>query len=194
MAVRAGQYLADAIWKRLQGTMPRHFKPQQRWLTLLNRGNGSAIAAKGRFALESPYLLRLKDRIDRQFMQRFQGRSMRSVDGMRCEGCAAKLSGQTLQAVFPGVFEDAAIEDLTDRMRIRSIDALTYSVDDPYVMGVLSVRHAMSDIWAMGARPTQCLSLIGVQRANSEQLQADEFAQCFNGVKDAAKRYEVSLS
>ena len=194
MAVRAGQYLADAIWKRLQGTMPHRFKPQQRWLTLLNLGNGSAIAAKGRFALESPYLLRLKDRIDRQFMQRFQGRSMRSEDGMRCEGCAAKLSGQTLQAVFPGVFEDAAIEDLTDRMRVRSIDALTYLVDDPYVMGVLSVRHAMSDIWAMGARPTQCLSLIGVQRANSEQLQADEFAQCFNGVKDAAKRYEVSLS
>ena len=60
MAVRAVQYLADAIWKRLQGTMPHPFKPQQRWLTLLNLGNGSAIAAKGCFALESPYLLRGK--------------------------------------------------------------------------------------------------------------------------------------
>ena len=194
MAVRAGQYLADAIWKRLQGTTPYPFKPQKRWLTLLNLGNGSAIATKGRFALESPHLLRLKDRIDRQFMQRFQGRSMQFEHGMRCEGCAAKLSGQTLQAVFPGVFEDAAIENLEGRMRVRSIDALTYLVNDPYVMGALSVRHAMSDIWAMGARPTQCLSLIGIQRANNEPLEADEFQQCVSGVKDASKRYEVSLA
>lgn len=194
MAVRAGQYLADMIWKRLQGIMPHPFKPQTHWLTLLNLGNGSAIAVKGCFVFESPHLLRLKDRIDRQFMQRFQGRSMQSESGMRCEGCAAKLSGQTLQAVFPGVFEDAAIEDLDGRTRVRSIDALTYLVDDPYIMGVLSVRHAISDIWAMGGRPTQFLSLIGVQRANNEQLEADEFKQCLNGVKDAAKRYEVSLS
>ena len=61
---------------------------------------------------------------------------MRSEDGMRCEGCPAKLSGQTLQAVFPAVFEDTAIEDLEGRMRVRSIDALTYLVDDPFVMGV----------------------------------------------------------
>ena len=194
MAVRAGQYLADAMWKRLQGTTPHPFKPQKRWLTLLNLGNGSAIAVKGRFAFESPHVLRLKDRIDRQFVQRFQGRSKQSEHGMRCEGCAAKLSGQTLQAVFPGVFEDAAIEDLDGRMRVRSIDALTYLVDDPYLMGILSVRHAISDIWAMGGRPTQCLSLIGVQRANNERLEADEFQQCLSGIKDAVKRYEILLS
>jgi selenide,water dikinase len=194
MAVRAGQYLADAIWKRLHGITPRRFRPQKRWLTLLNLGNGSAIAVKGRLAVESPHLFRLKDWIDRRFMQRFKAQIMQAERSMRCEGCAAKLSGQILQTVFSGAFEDAAIENLSGVIRVRSIDALSYLVDDPYVMGILSVRHAVSDIWAMGGRPVQCLSLIGVQRANNEHLEADEFQQCLNGIKDAAESYEVTLS
>ena len=73
---------------------------------------------------------------------------------MRCEGCAAKLPGMTLQTAFSQHFEDAAIEHDGNRIRFRSIDALTYLVNDPYLMGFLTVRHAVSDIWAMGGSPT----------------------------------------
>ena len=98
---------------------------------------------------------------------------------MRCEGCAAKLPGDTLTSSLGHQFEDGAVLNDQGPSRIRSIDALSYLIDDPYLVGVLAMRHAVSDVWAMGATPNRALTLTAVERAISKRLEADEFAQAF---------------
>ena len=193
MAVRAGQYLAEAIWTKLKGLRPKTFNPQKHWLTLLNLGDGKAIGIRGSFVARGRLMFRLKDAIDRQFMRQYSPQAHLKGGVMRCEGCAAKLPGMTLQTAFSQHFEDAAIDYDSNRMRFRSIDALTYLVNDPYLMGFLTVRHAVSDIWAMGGSPTSCLSLIAVQRTDNQNLESEEFAEAIQGIQDAAAAYETKL-
>jgi selenide,water dikinase len=193
MAVRAGQYLAKALWQKIQGRHVSPFRPQRHWLTLLNLGDGEAIAVRGSLAYQGASLFKLKDRIDQKFMARFKPRRMSSAEAMRCEGCAAKLPGDMLTSVFGQQFEDGAITTQQGVSRIRSIDALTHLVDDPYLVGVLAMRHAVSDVWAMGASPTTALTLIAVERALSQHLEASEFVQAQAGLHDAAHAYGVEI-
>lgn len=193
MAVRAGEYLAKTLWQKIHGNSIAPFRPQRRWLTLLNLGDGEAIGVKGSFAYQGRALFKLKDHIDQTFMSQFKPRMMTSTDEMRCEGCAAKLPGDTLISVLGHQFEDGAITIDQDRSRIRSIDALSYLIDDPYLVGALAMRHAVSDVWAMGATPTTALTLIAVQRVLSKQLEADEFVQVQAGLRDASDAYGVEV-
>jgi selenide,water dikinase len=48
------------------------FRPQSRFLALLNVGDGRAILSYGPFALTSRWAMGLKDRIDRDFVRRFR--------------------------------------------------------------------------------------------------------------------------
>ena len=193
MAVRAGQYLAKRLPALLGQTPDRPFRPQARWLTLLNCGDGRAILVKGWLAAEGAWVWRLKDRIDRQFMQRFAPSPMASDGVMRCEGCAAKLPGSVLQAEFGAVFEDASVHLEHGRSRLRSLDGLSYLVADPHLMGWLAMRHALSDIWAMGGVPERALALVATTRAQNPQLEAAEFQWILNGLKSAAAHYGVTI-
>ena len=193
MAVRAGQYLAKALVQKIQGRHVSPFRPQRHWLTLLNLGDGEAIAVRGSLAYKGASLFKLKDRIDQKFMARFKPRKMSSAEAMRCEGCAAKLPGDMLTSVFGQQFEDGAITTQQGVSRIRSIDALTHLVDDPYLIGALAMRHAVSDVWAMGASPTTALTLIAVERALSQHIEASDFVQAQAGLQDAAHAYGVEI-
>ena len=193
MAVRAGQYLAKALVQKIQGRHVSPFRPQRHWLTLLNLGDGEAIAVRGSLAYKGASLFKLKDRIDQKFIARFKPRKMSSAEAMRCEGCAAKLPGDMLTSVFGQQFEDGAITTQQGVSRIRSIDALTHLVDDPYLIGALAMRHAVSDVWAMGASPTTALTLIAVERALSQHIEASDFVQAQAGLQDAAHAYGVEI-
>ena len=193
MAVRAGQYLAESLWRLIQGRSASPFRPQKNWLTLLNLGDGEAIGIKGVLSYQGQSLFQLKDRIDRNFMARFKFNAMNSQDEMRCEGCAAKLPGGTLTSIFGSQFEDGAITVHQGASRIRSVDALSYLINDPYLVGMLTMRHAVSDIWAMGARPTTALTVVAVERALSKRLEAQELSHAVAGLQDAAMRYEVDI-
>ena len=193
MAVRAGQYLASALWQKLRGQSVSPFRPQKHWLQLLNLGDGQAIGVKGAFAYQARALFRLKDRIDKKFMSRFKPQIMSIGAEMRCEGCAAKLPGDILASVFDAQFEDGAITTSEGVSRVQSIDALSYLIDDPYLVGVLAMRHAVSDVWAMGAIPSSALTLIAVERALSKHLEAAEFAQIQSALRDASDAYQVEI-
>lgn len=72
-AVREGPILWANLQAALSGrALPRHYRPQPRFLALLNTGDGRAILSYGRLALWSRTWMRLKDRIDIGFMRRFQ--------------------------------------------------------------------------------------------------------------------------
>ncbi len=51
---------------------------------------------------------------------------------------------------------------MTDRLAVVStVDYITPIVDDPFAFGAIAVANALSDIYAMGARPVLALNLVG---------------------------------
>lgn len=58
--------------------------------------------------------------------------------------------------------DDAAVFRLKDDMAIvQTVDYFTPVVDDPYTFGSITAANALSDIYAMGAKPLLALNIIG---------------------------------
>lgn len=66
--VREGPILLANLAARLQGRSLVPYRPQRRWLLILNLGWGEGLAIRGRFWWRGRLSLILKDRIDRRFL------------------------------------------------------------------------------------------------------------------------------
>lgn len=72
-AVRQGKPLYENLRRMLQGQLLKPYKPQQKYLSLIGTGDGSAIATRGNITLPPhPLLWRWKDCLDRRFMEQFR--------------------------------------------------------------------------------------------------------------------------
>jgi selenide,water dikinase len=71
-AVRQGPVLTHNLRAFLAGDALESYRPQSDFLTLLNLGDGTALGAKKGLSFQGRWVMRLKDWIDRRFMQRFQ--------------------------------------------------------------------------------------------------------------------------
>ncbi|HUP88789.1 MAG TPA: selenide, water dikinase SelD, partial [Longimicrobiales bacterium] len=66
--------------------------------------------------------------------------------------------------------DDAAVYQLDDnRALVATADFFTPIVDDPYDFGRIAAANALSDIYAMGARPLFALNLVGFPRKLLDQ-------------------------
>ncbi len=71
-AVRQGKPLFENLQRLLQRQLPQPFSPQTHLLALIGTGTGAAVASRARWSFgPSKLLWQWKDRIDRQFMERF---------------------------------------------------------------------------------------------------------------------------
>lgn len=60
-----------------------------------------------------------------------------------------------------GTSDDAGVYRLNDNQAIvQTVDFFTPIVDDPYAFGQIAAANALSDIYAMGARPITALNLV----------------------------------
>jgi len=58
--------------------------------------------------------------------------------------------------------DDAGVYKLTDDIAlVQTVDFFTPVVDDPYTFGEIAAANALSDIYAMGAKPLTCMNLVG---------------------------------
>ena len=95
-------------------------------------------------------------------------------------GCACKISAEDLGRVLRGLpasedpdllvgadtADDAAVYRLgPDLALVQSVDFFTPIVDDPYEFGRIAATNALSDIYAMGARPVLALNLVAFSLA-----------------------------
>ncbi len=61
--------------------------------------------------------------------------------------------------------DDAAVYRLSDDLAlVQTVDVFTPVVDEPYQYGAISVANALSDVYAMGARPLLALNIVGFPR------------------------------
>ncbi len=75
--VRQGPVLIDNLLARLEDRPLRTFRPQARYLTILNLGDGTGLALRGSLWWHGRLALRLKHRLDRGFLQNHRcGRSI----------------------------------------------------------------------------------------------------------------------
>lgn len=118
-AVRQGPPLSANLRHAVAGEAPRTFKPQSAFLSLISTGERYAIASRGAWALEGAWVWRLKDWIDRRFMQKYTnlpemsveqvpasntqiGRELQNLQAepMRCGGCGSKVGADILSAAL----------------------------------------------------------------------------------------------
>jgi selenium donor protein len=57
--------------------------------------------------------------------------------------------------------DDAAVYRFGDQAIVATVDVFTPIVDDPFDFGRIAAANALSDVYAMGARPLFALSIIG---------------------------------
>ena len=70
-AVRMGPVLSHNLRATLMGQPLAQYRPQRRFLALLNTADGHAIASWGALSVQGRWVWRWKDRIDRAFLKRF---------------------------------------------------------------------------------------------------------------------------
>jgi selenide,water dikinase len=70
-AVRAGPPLARNLRRHARGKNLRPWRPQRRHLAIISTGERYGIASRGRFKTEGAWVWRVKDWIDRRWMQQY---------------------------------------------------------------------------------------------------------------------------
>jgi selenide, water dikinase len=77
--------------------------------------------------------------------------------------------------------DDAAVTQVADDLcLVQTVDFFTPIVDDPYTFGAIAAANALSDVYAMGARPLTAMNLV----AWPPELGADVLAQVLRGGLD----------
>ena len=198
-AVRAAPVLEANLRATLTGQALRRFRPQADYLKLVSLGTTSAVAEKWGFALGGPRFWRLKDRIDRAFMDRFDAYPAMPVPPLPepatlglvahltgrplCGGCGAKLGpgvlASALTALPPpqrpevrsGPGDDAAVLSVPGGFQVITTDHLRAFSLDPRLVARIAALHALGDIWAMGALPQVALAQVTLPRLGPD-LQA----------------------
>ena len=113
---------------------------------------------------------------------------VRLTDHAHGAGCACKIGAAELAPflsglpaasdpnllVGAGTTDDAAVYRLTDELAlVQSVDFFTPIVDDPRDFGRIAAANALSDVYAMGARPVLALNLVAfsLDRLGGEALE-----------------------
>lgn len=74
--------------------------------------------------------------------------------------------------------DDACVYKLTDEVAVvQTVDFFPPMVDDPYLFGQVAAANALSDVYAMGGRPTHAMNLLCYPNC----LSADEVGQILAG-------------
>lgn len=124
----------------------------------------------------------------------------------RAAGCAAKISQADLRAALSSLpamddarvlvghetADDAAVIRLTDELAlVETVDIFPPIVDDPFDFGRIAAANALSDIYAMGARP---LNALGFVAWPVERLGLDPLASLFAGAAEICAKAGIVIS
>jgi selenide,water dikinase len=120
-------------------------------------------------------------------------------------GCACKIGPGDLHALLdrlprssdPAVLvasetaDDAGVYRLSDELAlVQTVDFFTPIVDDPHDFGRIAAANALSDLYAMGARPVTALNLVAY---SLEQLGPDPLAEILRGGAEIAAEAGVAV-
>jgi len=120
-------------------------------------------------------------------------------------GCACKIGAAELREIRAGLptfanpsllvgldpADDAAVYKLSDELAlVQTLDFFTPIVDDPRDFGRIAATNALSDIYAMGARPVLALNIVAF---SLEQLGGEALAEILAGGAEVAAAAGVAI-
>ncbi|MBA2409658.1 MAG: selenide, water dikinase SelD [Gammaproteobacteria bacterium] len=166
VASRAGLYAAGGWLWRVKDGIDRRWMAKYNDLPSMREPRGATSGAHGEADVD----------LDRK-------------PAMRCGGCGAKVGGAVLKRVLKRVargtgedidigleaMDDAAVFTPPAGLKlVQSIDYFRDFINDPFLLGEIAANHALSDLYAMGARPHSALALATLpyagERVMEEQL------------------------
>jgi selenide,water dikinase len=191
-AVRAGAPLAENLRRTARRRATRQWRPQRRALVILGLGDGRAVAWRNGLTLSGRLVWRWKDWIDRRWMRMYAMRmeppAGEADAAMRCAGCGGKVGAEALAGVLAelpvpsrsdvlvglaGADDAAIVQPPPSRAIVQSVDHFRDFLGDPFLFGQIAAAHALSDIFAMGARPWTALAVATVPYAPGRRMGAD---------------------
>ena len=120
-------------------------------------------------------------------------------------GCACKLRPQELEKILkdipvhnnPNILidtknsDDAAVYKINNETAlVQTVDFFTPVVDRPYDFGAIAAANALSDIYAMGAKPIFALNIVGFPSA---RLPMNVLKQILKGAQDKANEAGINI-
>ncbi len=120
-------------------------------------------------------------------------------------GCACKIGAAELREIRAGLpsfadpdllvgldpADDAAVYRLSDELAlVQTLDFFTPIVDDPRDFGRIAATNALSDIYAMGARPVLALNIVAF---SLERLGGELLGEILAGGAEAAAAAGVAI-
>jgi selenide,water dikinase len=223
-AVREGRVLFDNITAFLHEKPLRPYRPQAWCLSLLNTADGRAAWSYGSLAGHGRIARKLKDDIDRKWIDRLTrfpampgtGDAKADAYSMRCGGCGSKIPGDVLSAVLkrldipsdPRILlgceagEDAAVhrmlpelfgDDPKKLVEVQTVDYFKAFVDDPYLFGRIAALNALSDLYAMNARPFSALAIATLPYARG-LVQEAQLYELLSGAIRSFREADVVLT
>jgi selenide,water dikinase len=192
-AVREGPVLAQNLRLTARGIHRLQvYTPQRRFLSLLNVGDGTAILSYGGVALRGEWVWRLKDFIDRRFIEKYARLPLDQPGAMGgemipCGGCAAKVGADVLgrvlerlelpasKSIIVGLrpADDAAVfSHPQGTLAVATTDAFPPFDDDLFLVGRVAAINAASDLYAMGAEGSAAVALVCLPHTNEAETEA----------------------
>lgn len=228
-AVRQAPVLFDNLRSLLLKKPLKAYKPQDDFLSLVALGNQTAVGSRKPVSFSGAWVWNWKDRIDREFMDKFKKLPAMSANNgrhadkevpsalidsfetspqqyqMRCGGCGAKVGASVLSRVLKDIHpvnqtgviqsmgDDAAVFETADQqLMVQSVDQLRVFIDDPYCFGQLSALHALSDLFAMNAKPHSAQALVTMPYG-TETIVERELAQLMAGAVHVLNQHGCAL-
>ena len=212
-AVRQAPVLTNNIQALLTGKSLKSYAPQGDYLKLVSLGDKIAGADKfGRFGKDAK-LWRLKDKIDRDFMNKLghlpemqlDPLPKNSVSGLKdtlsgqpplCGGCGAKVGVDVLAGPLEQLptsvrndvvrlpGDDAALLQMGVTKQVLTTDQLRSFTPDSFRMATIATLHALGDVWAMGAKPQAVLVTVTLPQLSSK-LQSEWLHEIMAGTTKA---------
>jgi selenide,water dikinase len=135
---------------------------------------------------------------------------------MRCGGCGSKISSDVLSAVLkridipddPRILmgcragEDAAVHRVRPELfsaepdklvEVQTVDYFKAFVDDPYLFGRIAALNAVSDLYAMNARPFTALAIATLPYARGP-VQEAQLYELLSGAVESLRKLGVVLT
>lgn len=82
--------------------------------------------------------------------------------------------------------DDAAVYKLNDEMAlIQTLDFFTPMVDDPFVFGQIAASNSLSDVYAMGGKPTVAMNIVCFPSCHDMDVLAEILKGGFDKVKES---------
>ena len=221
-AVRQGKVLFKNMQSFLRDQQGVEFKPQKKCLALLNTADGNAAMVYGGLYFQNKVLRTLKDRIDKAWVQKFRPTQItgnshtKPKEQMRCGGCGSKISSNILSSVLKRLDtgkderiiigceagDDASAHifkpelysnEPENLVEVQTVDYFKTFTPDTFFFGQISALHAISDLFAMNARPFSALAIATLPYARGP-VQEGMLFELLSGAVSILKNHGITLS